>query len=425
MKEQNTLINPLYKSTFLWVTFLFFLWGIPNNLNSILIKQFMKSFELSIFQASLVQSVFYIGYFVFALPAAMIMRKYSYKVGLISGLLLFASGCLLFWPAALLGSYSFFLFCLFIIASGLTFLETGANPFIVGLGDEQTAERRLNLSQAFNPVGAVLGVLLGTVFVFSGVNPDQTMIDEMKNWGVYETYLQTETLRVVKLYIGLAVLACIWALLAFKIHFPEKREKADEGHLSIKASIALLIKNKMFMGGVLALFLYVGAQVGTWSYFIFYVQEYVGLSEKVAGYLLSGTLIAFALGRLSATRLMQRVSPVSLMCIYSLANVVLVTLCMLFTNLAGMCCLLLTSFFMSVMYPTIFSLSVKGLGEQAKIGGSILVMAILGGAVLTPLMGFVMEISSIAYAMLIPLCAYLYIYGYSWYYWKRENQNKQ
>lgn len=413
MKKQNPLVNPLYMPTFLWVTFLFFLWGIPNNLNGILIKQFMKSFELSIFQASLVQSVFYIGYFVFALPAAMIMRKYSYKVGLISGLLLFASGCLLFWPAALLGSYSFFLFSLFIIASGLTFLETGANPFIVALGDEQTAERRLNLSQAFNPLGAILGVLIGTVFVFSGTDPDQTMIEEMKNWSVYEKYLQTETLRVVKPYLFLALMACIWALLSLRIQFPEKQDKAEDSRLPVKRSIALLVKNRMFMKGVLALFLYVGAQVGTWSYFIFYVQEYAGLSEKVAGYMLSGTLIAFALGRLSATGLMKRVSPVLLMCMYSLANVILVALCIVFTNWVGVCCLLLTSFFMSVMYPTIFSLSVKGLGEQAKIGGSILVMAILGGAVLTPLMGFIMEVSSIAYAMLIPLLAYLYIYCFS------------
>lgn len=413
MNTRYTLVNPFYKSTFIWVTFLFFLWGIPNNLNGILIKQFMKSFELSIFQASLVQSVFYIGYFVFALPAAMVMRKYSYKAGLISGLLLFALGCLLFWPAALLGSYSFFLFSLFIIASGLTFLETGANPFIVELGDEQTAERRLNLSQAFNPLGSILGVLIGTVFVFSGTDPDQAMIETMKNTGVYADYLQEETLRVVRSYLCLAALACLWALLVSGIRFPKKRQEEDAQQMPVKHSVSFLMKDKSFMKGVLALFLYVGAQVGTWSYFIFYVQEYAGVDEKAAGYMLSGTLVAFALGRLSATWFMKRISPAVLMKIYSFANIILVGICIVFTDVFGMWCLLLTSFFMSVMYPTLFSVSVKGLGEHTKIGGSILVMAILGGALLTPLMGFIMEISNVAYAMFIPLGAYMYIFYYS------------
>lgn len=416
MTTRKTLVNPLYKSTFVWVTLLFFLWGIPNNLNGILIKQFMKSFELSIFQASLVQSVFYIGYFVFALPSAIIMKKYSYKTGLVSGLLLFALGCLLFWPAALLGSYAFFLFSLFVIVSGLTFLETGANPFIVELGDEQSAEKRLNFSQAFNPIGSILGVLIGTIFIFSGKDPDQAMIESMKDAGIYADYLQEETLRVVKPYLCLAAFACFWAFLASGIHFPVKKEDRDEKKISLKSSISFLIKNKTFMKGVCALFLYVGAQVGTWSYFIFYVQEYVGVNEKIAGYMLSGTLVAFALGRFSATWFMKRISPVVLMKIYSFMNILLVGVCIAFTNTLGMWCLLLTSFFMSLMYPTIFSLSLRGLGNKTKIGGSILVMAILGGALLTPLMGIVMEISNVAYAMFIPLCAYAYIFYYSWKY---------
>lgn len=167
------------------------------------------------------------------------------------------------------------------------------------------------------------------------------------------------------------------------------------------------------MKGVLALFLYVGAQVGTWSYFIFYVQEYTGMDEKQAGYMLSGTLIAFALGRFSATWLMKCLSPVLLMQIYSMINVVLIVSCIIFTDTLGMWCLLLTSFFMSVMYPTIFSVGVKGLGHQTKIAGSILVMAILGGALLTPLMGFIMDRSNVAYAMFVPLFAYVYIFFYS------------
>lgn len=412
MKTNNKLVNSQYKISFILVTFLFFMWGIPNNLNGILIKQFMKSFELTIFQASLVQSVFYIGYFVFALPAAIIIQKYSYKTGLICGLLLFSAGCFLFWPAALVGSYRFFLFCLFTIASGLTFLETGANPFIVQLGDTQTAERRLTFSQAFNPLGSILGVLIGTMFVFSGIELSQENIDIMKSTGEYVAFLQKETLRVVAPYFWLAILACLWAFLLWKTHFPEK-QKSKILPVSIKHSITTLFKNPDFMKGVLAQFLYVGAQVGTLSYFIFYAQEYAGLSEKNAGYMLSGTLIAFTAGRLSAVWLMRRITPVFLMAIYSLFNILLVTLCIIFTNNTGMWCLFLTSFFMSLMYPTIFSTSIKDLGEQSKIGGSIMVMAILGGAVVTPLMGLVIDVRSIRLAMVIPLFAYLYIFYYS------------
>ncbi|MDL2256258.1 L-fucose:H+ symporter permease [Parabacteroides sp. OttesenSCG-928-K15] len=401
---------------FILVTFLFFLWGIPNNLNGILIKQFMKSFELSVFQASLIQSVFYLGYFVFAFPAAMVMQKYNYKIGLIGGLLVFAIGCLLFWPAAIAGSYLFFLTCLFIIASGLTFLETGANSFIVQLGDKQTAEQRLNFSQAFNPLGSITGVVIGTVFIFSGVELSEETVEVMKKTGEYSTYLEKETLRVVVPYLFLAVLACLWAILLWRIKLPEKKEVGKE-HLHLGKALKVLTRNRAFMKGVLAQFLYVGAQVGTWSYFILYVQQYTGETEKVAGYMLSGTLIAFALGRLSATWLMKYVKPVRLMSLYSLINVVLVAMCIFKPGPLGMWCLLLTSFFMSLMYPTLFALGVKGLGEQTKVGGSVMVMAILGGAVITPLMGLVADFAnSLAVSMIIPLIAYVYIFYYSFRY---------
>ena len=165
---------------FILVTALFFMWGIPNNLNDILIKQFMKSMEISRFQAGLIQSAFYMGYFMLAIPAAMLMRRYNYKTGIVFGLLLYATGCLFFWPAAIKGQYSFFLLALFVIASGLAFLETGANLFIAQLGKPESSEQRLNFSQAFNPIGSVVGVLLGTLFIFSGVEPDETKIASMK-----------------------------------------------------------------------------------------------------------------------------------------------------------------------------------------------------------------------------------------------------
>src|SRR5262252_11159580 len=177
---------------FILVTFLFFLWGIPNSMNDVLIRQFMKSFAISRFQAGLVQSAFYMGYFLLAIPAALLMRKLGYKAGFVSGLVLYGTGCFLFWPAALSGRYAFFLMALFVIASGLSFLETAANPFIAQLGDPDSSERRLNFSQAFNPLGSISGVLIGTVFIFSGVELSSTQVESLQAQHLYEAYLRSE-----------------------------------------------------------------------------------------------------------------------------------------------------------------------------------------------------------------------------------------
>ncbi|MBI9065620.1 MAG: L-fucose:H+ symporter permease [Marinilabiliaceae bacterium] len=415
-KEKNSrFISPASLLPFILVTTLFFMWGIPNNLNGVLIKQFMKSFELTAFKAGLIQSAFYMGYFILAVPAAILMRKYSYKVGIVFGLLLYAFGCLLFYPAALIGTYGFFLFALFIIASGLAFLETGANPFIALLGNKDSSERRLNLSQAFNPIGSVVGVVLGTAFIFSGVEPDESKITALKAAGEYDAFLQHETLRVVKPYLALAAFAVVWALLIIRTKFPhfkeeEKEPSKDNGRLTE------LFKLPHFIKGVIAQFFYVGAQVGTWSYFIMYVQDYTGEAEKMAGYLLTGTLIAFGAGRFSATWIMRVVAPAKLMGVYSIINLILVAISITMPGWIGMWALFFTSFFMSLMYPTIFAMSIKGLGPNTKIGGSVLVMAIIGGAILTPVMGLIAEeTESMALAMMIPLVAYVYIAYYSWF----------
>jgi MFS transporter, FHS family, L-fucose permease len=398
---------------FVLVTTLFFMWGIPNNLNGVLIKQFMKSMELSRFQAGLIQSAFYMGYFVLAVPAAMLMRRFSYKAGIVFGLLLYAAGCLLFWPAAIIGQYGFFLLALFVIASGLAFLETGANPFIALLGNPESSEQRLNFSQAFNPIGAVVGVLLGTVFIFSGLEPDETKIAAMKLSGEYSGFLQQETMRVVKPYLGLALFAIIWAMLIIKVKFP-KFEAEKSNVPNSKGCFKDLLRFPHFWKGVLAQFLYVGAQVGTWSYFIPYVQDYTNQPEKVAGYFLTGTLVAFGLGRFSATWLMRYIQPTRLMGLYSVVNIILVGFSVLIPGWIGIWAIFFTSFFMSLMYPTIFACSIKGLGENTKIGGSILVMAIIGGSLCTPLMGYIAEVtSSMAVAMIVPLVAYVYIGYYS------------
>jgi FHS family L-fucose permease-like MFS transporter len=229
------LFAPGYALPFALVTALFLFWGIPSNMNDILIKQFMKSFEITRFRAGLIQSAYYLGYFLLSMPAALIMRKYSYKTGLVIGLLLYATGTSLFWPAAIVRKYEFFLLALFIVASGAAFLETGANPFIAVLGDPRTSERRLNFSQAFNPLGAVGGVLVGTIFIFSGIELKQPEVMAMKAAGTYDAYLQHETMRVVKPYLVIGTIIFIWALLILRTRFP----KIAEGSW-ISSSIATL-----------------------------------------------------------------------------------------------------------------------------------------------------------------------------------------
>ncbi|NPA37977.1 MAG: L-fucose:H+ symporter permease [Chlorobi bacterium] len=414
-KSKSGFITPGNLFPFILVTVLFFLWGIPNNLNGILIKQFMKSLELSVFEAGLVQSAFYMGYFLMAVPAALLMERYGYKTGIVFGLLLFSLGCILFWPAVHIGTYGFFLLVLFIIASGLAFLETGANPFIALLGDDSSSERRLNFAQAFNPLGAIAGVMIGTVFIFSGNEPDIAEISVMKAEGIYTAFLHNEIFRILKPYIFLSAFALFWAILIIRTKFPEFRSEKNE-KISGKIHFTDLIHYRSFIKGVTAQFFYVGAQVATWSYFIVYVQTYTGVPEKLAGYLLTGTLVSFGIGRFSATYLMRRIQPARLMGLYSFINIILAGISIIVPGWIGLWALFLTSFFMSLMYPTIFAMTIKGLGAYTKIGGSVLVMAIIGGALLTPLTGWIGKISnSIALAMIIPLIAYLYIFYFSVY----------
>lgn len=400
---------------FFLVTALFFLWGIPNNLNDVLIRQFMKSFEISRFQAGLVQSAFYAGYFVLAIPAGLIMRKHGYKAGFLTGLILFGTGALLFWPAALIGRYGFFLFALFVIASGLSFLETASNPFIAQCGDPESSERRLNFSQAFNPIGSITGVLMGTIFIFSGIELTQQQVASMQIAGTYSAYLQHETLRVIRPYFVLGLIAFFWAAMIAVTKFPLVRGESGAHHES-HGRASDLLHYPHFIFAVIAQFLYVGAQVGTWSYFIQYVQDYTHRPEKIAGYFLTGTLVAFGVGRFFSAYLMKFVSPARLMGIYGATNVLLVAIGVTFPGWTGLWSIFLTSFFMSLMFPTIFALGLKGLGENTKIAGSLLVMAIIGGAVFTPLMGLISQrFHSLALAYTIPLFAYLFIACYSFF----------
>jgi len=398
---------------FVLITTLFFLWGIPNNLNDVLIRQFMKSFVMTRLQAGLVQSAFYMGYFLLAMPAALVMRRFGYKSGFMIGLGLYSLGALLFWPAALADRYAFFLGALFVIASGLSFLETASNPFIAQLGDPRSAARRLNLAQAFNPVGSITGVLIGTIFIFSGVNLTTSQVDTLRARHTYAAYLRMETMRVVGPYLVLASATLIMLVLIALTKFPESLTRT-EALEERGGSFGALLRHPGFVLAVLAQFAYVGAQVGTWSYFIPYVVSYTHDHDKAAGFLLTISLVAFLVGRFFSAWLMRFIHPSRLMAIYCVSNTLLVLAGVLFPGWFGVCALLLTSFFMSLMFPTIFAQGIRGLGANTKLGGSLLVMAIVGGAVLTPLMGLIAERSgSQALAYLVPLGAYLLVGLYS------------
>ena len=413
ISKSSRLITPGYTLTFILVTSLFFLWALPNNLNDILIPQFMKSFELNRLEAGLVQSAFYLGYFVFALPAALIMDRFGYKAGLLAGLLIFATGCFLFWPAALAGKYGFFLGALFVIAAGLAFLETGSNSFIAILGDPEKSEQRLNLSQSFNPLGSMTGVLVGTVFIFSGTELSSKGIEEMKALGTYKQYLHDEIMRLGPPYLIIGTIILICAFLIWRAKFPEGDKRAA-GSTQNHGKFSELIKYPHFVKGVIAQFFYVGAQVGTWSFLIQYTKDYMQKSEKEAGIYLTISLLAFGIGRFASTAMMKKFEPKKLMGLYGCINIGMVTLAVITPGFIGGWALILSSFFMSLMFPTIFALGVKGLGPNTKIGASGIIMAIIGGAIWTPLMGYISDQThSMALAMIVPLVSYIYVSYYA------------
>ena len=408
------LIPPGRLIPFLVVTALFFLWAIPNNLNDILIRQFMKSFEINRSGAAGIQIWFYTGYFLLAWPASQLMRWLGYKAGILTGLVLLGSGCLLFYPAAQMGIYSFFLVAQFIIASGLSCLETASNPFIAQLGPTASSERRLNLAQAFNPLGSITAGLIGTLFIFSGVKLDDAQVAAMQGAGTYQAYLHTETLRVVTPYLVLGVAAFLWVILIAITKFPpSEREDISREDAGPPRHVRLLQRH--FVLAVLAQFLYVGAQIGTWSYFIPYVESATGVADKAAGYMLTGTLAAFAIGRFSSAWLMKHIPARTLLGLYAVVNVVLGLVAVTRPGWFGAMCLLTTSLFMSIMFPTIFALGLKGMGEKTKTAGSLLVMAIFGGAALTKLMGILADSRGLQAAYLVPVACFACVALYAWF----------
>lgn len=379
------------------ITALFFFWGAANNLNDVLIAHFRRAFTLSDLQSGLVQSAFYLGYFCFAIPAALFMKRWGYKGAVLLGLCLFGAGALLFWPAADQHSYGFFLGALFVIASGLAFLETSANPLVTHLGPPEGGTRRLNLAQAFNPLGSIAGVWIGRQFILADAGSANA---------------EAASVQLPYLLIALVVLG--WAAIIAATRFPAvATERAPEGPGTL-AEFGTLLRRRTYRFGVVAQFFYVGAQVGIWSYLIRYSGAAVGTDDRTGATYLIVSLALFMVGRFAGAGLMGAVMPSRLLAAFAAINALLCAVAALAGGWTGVFALIGASFFMSIMFPTIFALSIRDLGDLAKPGASLLVMAIIGGAALTALMGWVSDASgAIRFAMLVPALCFLVVLGFA------------
>jgi len=401
---------------------LFFMWGMGGSINDILIQQFKKTFVLTDFESGLVQSAFYLGYFLLAVPASLIMRKFNYKTGIVIGLFLFATGALLFYPAAENASYGFFLVALFVIASGLTFLETAGNPYVSALGEPESATFRLNLAQSFNPIGCITGILIGQNFILSGIEHSKAQLAKMTPEAV-KAYYTSEVHAVQTPYLVIGIVIVIAALVILATKFPVVKDEETQGGSTATQTLKFIFGKRHFKQAVMAQFFYVGAQVCIWSFLIRYIQGTIpGTPEKTAANFLTISLVVFTAGRFIGTALLKRIKGHNLLWIYAAINLVLITVALIFPGTIGLWALVGTSFFMSIMYPTIFSLGIRGLGEHTKLAASVLVMAIIGGALITPIMGLVSVHFGIGKAIVVPLLCFAMVayYGIKGYKEKTE-----
>lgn len=405
-----------YIIAFALVTSLFFIWAFLHNINPILIPHLKKACQLSDTQSALIDTAVYLGYFTIALPAGWLMHKYGYKKGILCGLFLYAIGALLFVPAASARSYGFFLLALFIIASGATFLETVANPYITKLGDKETSEQRLNFAQSFNGVGAFVAPIIGGQFILSGIEHTPDELKQMSTQQLSD-YLNFEAGTVKMPYIVIASIVLLVALFFVFTKLPEVKE--DEGEDEKKSFSINVFRHSHVKWAVIAQFFYVGAQVGIGSFFIRFSKYLIDLPEKQAATWWGGiAMVGFMVGRFAGTFFMKFIKPAHLLSLYTLINMLLLIIALTTKGSLAVYALMAVPFFMSITFPTIFALGIKGLGEESKIASSFLVMSIVGGAFVPLLMGLISDkTKSIQLAYSVPLVCFLFVlyFGLSGY----------
>ncbi len=412
------LTEPRYLLPFLLIISLFFLWAFGVNLNDILIPHLKRAFGLTDFQSSFIQVAFFGGYFLAAFPAGWAMERIGYKKGILLGLLLCATGAVLFLPASGYGVYGFFLFALFVMACGQSFLEVAANPYATALGPADSAERRLNFAQSFNATGAVLSSILGRAFILTGVEYAPAQLAAMSS-AQLAAFRASEASTVKGPYLAMAGIFLVLAVVFQFTHLPDVSE-SDAGSDSTipRSNTGNLLSYTHLVRGVIAQFFYVGAQVGVASFVIRLTQYSIpGTGAKVAAYCLLFHLIGFTAGRFIGAGLMKRVAAYRLLSVFAGGAFLCAALVLLGSGVFAVSAVVLLGFFHSIMFPTIFALSIKDLGPLTKRGSSLLVMAIIGGAVFPAIMGRISDAAGIQRAFIVPLFCYLYIlyFGMSGY----------
>ncbi|WP_052266417.1 L-fucose:H+ symporter permease [Pedobacter kyungheensis] len=404
------------------VTSLFFFWGFVHNLDPVLIPHLRKAFQLSVFESTLVDSSVFIAYFLLALPAGYIMRKYGYKSGIILGLILFAIGCLLFIPAANTAKYVFFLGALFIIACGLTFLETAANPYVTVLGPPETATQRLNFSQSFNGLAAFLAPIVGGKLIFTESTYTDEQLAKMLP-AAKQAYVLQEASTVKAPYLILGILIIVVAILFIFTKLPDIKE---EEHVDEKSTFGHVLGHSHLRWAVIGQFFYVGAQVCVLSLFISFITSSAGLTQEQAAWYSGAAGLAFMLGRFAGTFFMKFVAPHKLLMLYALISAVLTLVSIFATGMITVYALIGVAFFMSIMFPTIFSLGIAGLGKDTKLGSSLIVMSIVGGAFLPPVLGLISDAThNIQYGYIVPFVCFLVVFYFGWRGWKPNHVEKE
>ncbi|MGN0189527.1 MAG: L-fucose:H+ symporter permease [Candidatus Cryptobacteroides sp.] len=415
-----------YLLPFVLVTMCFALWGFANDITNPMVKAFSKIFRMSVTDGALVQVAFYGGYFCMAFPAAIFIKRFSYKAGILVGLGLYAVGALLFFPAGAIGEYYPFLAAYFIMTCGLSFLETSANPYILTMGSEQTATRRLNFAQAFNPIGSLAGMWVAMNFIQARLNPmdsaQRALLPEEEFEAVKNADLSV--LIAPYLWIGLVIVAVFILILITKM--PKGEEKADGVHFL--ASLKRIFSIRHYRTGVIAQFFYVGAQIMCWTFIIQYGTRVFmegGMSEQAAEVLSQKyniiAMVIFCCSRFICTYLLKFINPGKLLSILAAIGIVCVCGVIGFRDIKGIYCLVAVSAAMSLMFPTIYALALKGLGDDAKFGAAGLVMAILGGSVLPPAQaaiidkGIILGWPAVNISFILPLICFIVVclYGVS------------
>jgi MFS transporter, FHS family, L-fucose permease len=395
------------------VTSLFFLWAIGVNLNDILIQHLKKAFGLTDFRSSLIQSAFFGGYFLAALPAGWLMQRLGYKRGILIGLLVCATGTILFIPAASVRVYGFFLFALFVMACGQSVLEVAANPYVTTLGPAESSERRLNLAQSFNSAGAVLIALLGSRFILSGIEHTPAELAVMTPAQLL-AYRVSEANTVKVPYLVITAVFLFVALLIFLTKLPEIRETSPDGLQVSDVKLRGAFAFRHLVKGVIAQFFYVGAQVGVASLIIRFAEFTLpGTHERAAAHYLQAHLAGFMIGRFSGSAIMQKISAPRLLSAFAGGSLLCLLIVLFASGVAPVWAIVLIGFFHSIMFPTIFALSLKSLGPYTKLGSSLLVMSIIGGAVCPAIMGRISDAWNIQRAFVVPLICHAFVFYFA------------